>query len=111
MVVLVLLVVVMGTGLLTTHTVKRLIFLHEHADEPIRPWMNVGYLARAYQVPRGTLYQALGLEMPSGRDKRPISALARLQKRTLLQEMELLQKAIDKARAVESSTPTTSPSP
>jgi hypothetical protein len=93
-----LLAVVSATSALATHTVHRFIYWQTHADEPIRPWMSVGYVSRAYRVPRELLYQALQLPVPQGRDKRPISNLARLQKRAMQQEIDLLESAIARSR-------------
>ena len=35
----------------------------------IRPWMTVDYIAQIYEVPKETLYQALGIEPEQGRPR------------------------------------------
>jgi hypothetical protein len=33
------------------HTARDIIYWRTHRDEPIRGWMNVGYVAHSYRVP------------------------------------------------------------
>jgi hypothetical protein len=69
----------------------------KRADEPIRPWMTIPYVSHSYHIPEYVLYQALGL--PSvPRDHRPLTAIARLQKRTVAKVIATLQDAIKLSR-------------
>src|SRR6266550_3958865 len=88
--------VVMFTGLFAVRTVRRAIYWHYHQDEPIRPWMNLGYIAHSYRVPPWVLHQALGL--PPKPDRRPIREIAREQHRSVDEVIAILQNAIVHAR-------------
>lgn len=77
--------------------VRPAIYWHYHQDEPIRPWMNVGYVAHSYHVPPHVLYQALGLP-PRPPDKRPLRDIARAQNRTVAEVIAVLKDAIVHAR-------------
>ncbi|GAC1555284.1 MAG: hypothetical protein NVS2B7_31130 [Herpetosiphon sp.] len=66
-------------------------------DEPIRPWMNVPYVAHSYHVPVPVLLDALGLQ-PHPPDRRPIRVIARQQGRSEDEIMTTLQHAIDEFR-------------
>ena len=72
-------------------------YWHEHADEPIRQWMSVGYLAHSYHVPPPELYKAIGLP-PHPPDRRPIGVIARAQNRSSQEVMVDLAKAIKRIR-------------
>ena len=66
-------------------------------DEPIRPWMTVPYIARAYRVPAPVLYAALGLpDQPP--DRRPLVAIARAQGRPVSDLITVLEQAVARAR-------------
>jgi hypothetical protein len=92
LVVLAFVLVVSFTGLFAVRTVRRAIYWHYHQDEPIRPWMNLGYIAHSYNVPPWVLHQALGL--PSQPDRRPIRQIAREQNRSVEEVIAKLQDAI-----------------
>ena len=96
LVVLAFLLVVSFTGLFAVRTVRRAIYWHYHHDEPIRPWMNLGYIARSYNVPPWVLSQALGL--PPKPDRRPIREIARAQNRSVNEVIAILEDAIVHAR-------------
>ena len=69
----------------------------QRADEPIRPWMNVPYIAHSYHVPAYVLYQALALpRIPN--DHRPLSMIARQQNRSVASVITALQDAIKHSR-------------
>ena len=70
---------------------------HPGRDEPIQPWMNVPYIAHSYHVPPPFLYQAIGLPA-APRDRRPIAAIARAQRRPVDELIAALQNAIMHAR-------------
>jgi hypothetical protein len=88
--------VVCVTGLFVVRTVRRAIYWHYHQDEPIRPWMSVGYVAHSYNVPPWVLHQALGLPMRP--DRRPIREIAREQHRSVNEVIAILQNAIVHSR-------------
>ncbi len=74
------------------------------ADERIRPWMNVPYIAHSFHVPGHILYQALGF--PAGHvDRRPIVDIARAQQRPVQAVIAVLEEAISRYRL---ATPTPS---
>lgn len=85
------------TGLFAVRAVQHARDLRRHTDEPIRPWMNVPYIAHAYHVPPHILFQALGLP-PAPPDSRPISGIARQQGRTIEDLTTTLMEAILHAR-------------
>jgi hypothetical protein len=88
--------------------VRPAIYWHYHQDEPIRGWMNVGYVAHSYHVPPHVLYQALGLP-PKPPDKRPLREIAKAQNRSIDEIRTLLLDAIVHARPPY--PPPTSPPP
>src|SRR5205814_3989557 len=89
-------VLVVGvTGLFAVRTVRRAIYWHYHQDEPIRPWMSIGYIAHSYRVPPWILRQALGLPAKTnGPDRRPIREIAREQNVSVNEVIAILQDAI-----------------
>ncbi len=87
----------MMTGLFTVRAVHRFSHLRSGADEPIRPWMNVPYIARAYGVPPEILFDALGIAPENEKRRpRPIEAIARSQNRPVSLLIDELQMAIDR---------------
>jgi hypothetical protein len=80
------------TGFFAVRTVRRAIYWHYHQDEPIRPWMSLGYVAHSYSVPPWVLHKALGL--PLRPDRRPIREIAREQNRSVEEVIAILQDAI-----------------
>ncbi|MBI5833483.1 MAG: hypothetical protein HZB16_14385 [Armatimonadetes bacterium] len=92
------LVLVVGfTGYRAVRVVRRVVYWRQHTDEPIRPWMNLGYVAHSYHVPPHILYQAL--DMPVRRhDRRSISRLAKARRCTTSTLIPLLEMAIVHAR-------------
>jgi hypothetical protein len=95
-VVLAFVLVVSFTGIFAVRTVRRAIYWHYHQDEPIRPWMSLGYIAHSYSVPPWVLHQALGL--PLKPDRRPIREIAREQNRSVDEVIAILQDAIVHSR-------------
>ncbi len=63
---------------LTLRISRHVSHLQHGGDAALRPWMNVAYIARTYDVPHDVLYRALGLD-PSTQDRRPLAAIAREQ--------------------------------
>jgi hypothetical protein len=84
--------VVAVTGLFAVRTVRRAVYWHNHKDEPIRPWMSIGYIAHSHRVPPYVLTEALGL--PRKPDRRPIGEIARQQNRSVDEVIAILQNAI-----------------
>lgn len=75
--------------------------LRARGDEPIQPWMNVPFIARAYRVRPDIIQQALGL--PSGRpDRRPLRQIAQEQGRSIDTLIADITTAIRRARSPRS---------
>jgi hypothetical protein len=85
--------------------VRPVIYWHYHQDEPIRGWMNLGYVAHSYHVPPHVLHSALGL--PDKPDRRPLREIAKEQNRSIDEIRTLLLEAIVQAR--RSNPPSPSP--
>ncbi len=83
---------------------------HRHLNEPIRPWMNIPYIAHSYQVPASVLYQALGLESVP-RDRRPLLEIARQRHQPVENLILLLDAAISQYRLTATPPPTSTPAP
>jgi hypothetical protein len=64
-------------------------------DEPLAPWMTLGYVARSYDVDRDDLAQALGLERPG---RLSLAQIAARSGRTLPEVEAELRAAIARAR-------------
>jgi hypothetical protein len=107
LVVLAFVLVVSFTGIFAVRTVRRAIYWHYHQDEPIRPWMSLGYIAHSYSVPPWVLHQALGL--PLKPDRRPIREIAREQNRSVDEVIAILQDAIVHSRPPYPRPPDASP--
>ena len=71
-----------GHRVFIVRAVRPAIYWHYHQDEPIRGWMNVGYVAHSYHVPPHVLYRALGLPHKPP-DKRPLREIAKAQNRSM----------------------------
>jgi hypothetical protein len=90
--------------------VRPIIYWHYHQDEPIRGWMNMGYVAHSYHVPPHVVHLALGLpDHPP--DKRPLREIAKAQNRSMDEIRTLLLAAIAQARLPSSPSPSPSPPP
>lgn len=96
LVVLAFVLVMSFTGLFAVRTVRRATYWHYHQDEPIRPWMNLGYIAHSYSVPPWVLHKAVGV--PLKPDRRPIREIAREQNRSVNELIAILQNAIVHSR-------------
>ena len=77
--------------------VRPAIYWHYHQDEPIRGWMNVGYVAHSYHVPPHVLYRALGLPHKPP-DRRPLREIAKAQNRSMYEIRAVRLDAIVHAR-------------
>jgi hypothetical protein len=65
-------------------------------NEPIRAWMSVPYIAHSYHVPAADLYTAIGLP-GDRRDRRPLMAIAREQRRPVSELIQAVYDAIVQA--------------
>ncbi len=96
------------TGFFAVQAIRQM--PHRRRNEPIRPWMNIPYIAHSYQVPAHVLYQALGLESVP-RDRRPLLEIARQQHQSVDNLILLLDAAIAQYRLTATPSPTSTPSP
>ena len=97
MVMLAFLLVLSATAFFAVRAVRTAVYWHYHQDEPIRGWMNVGYVAHSYNVPPHVLYRALGLPHKPP-DTRPLREIAKAQKRSMDRIRAILLDAIVHAR-------------
>jgi hypothetical protein len=74
-----------------------------NANEPIRPWMSIPFIAHTRHVPEPVLFQAIGVQ-PEPHDRRSVRHLAHDLKRPIPELMSKLQQAVDSA-AHPSDTP------
>ena len=87
-----LIVALLITGFFGVRFTRRI--LYRPTREPIRGWMDVGYVGRAYGVPPYVLYAALGLPDNGPRDRRPLSEIAKAQNRTTDEVIKILEERI-----------------
>jgi hypothetical protein len=78
------------------------------AEETIRPWMSVPYIAHSHRVSPGVLWTALGIP-PHPHDRRPLSRIAREQKRPVEEVIVKLKNALE--HAAKSHPPPVQPPP
>jgi hypothetical protein len=90
-------IALMMTSLFTVRAMHHASALRRGGDEPLRPWMNVPYIARSYQVPPDILWEALGVDQP--RPHLPIARIAREQHRPLGAVIADIQEAVVAYRA------------
>lgn len=69
---------------------------HRPPREPIRPWMSVPHIARAYEVPSALLFEALELPATRPPDLRPIAEIARAQNRSVQEVIRILEERIQR---------------
>jgi hypothetical protein len=74
--------------------VRRILF--RPSREPIREWMDVGYIARAYGIPPHVLEETIGIPYGPPPDRRPIGVIAREQGKTAAELVQLIQDRINK---------------
>jgi hypothetical protein len=96
-VVLILLLVIAGTGYFAQRAIRPAIYWHYHQDEPISEWMNIDYVAHSYSVPPHVLYLALGMPHKPP-DRRPLRDLAKAQNRSVDEIKAILLDAVVHAR-------------
>ena len=84
--------------------------LRTRPDEPIQPWMNIGYIAHSYHVRPNVIHQALGL--PADRpDRRPLRLIAEAQGRSTDALITDIMAAIRRDRESGPPRPEAPPSP
>lgn len=93
----ILIFLIIFTGFFIYRMFDRARYWSERADEPIRGWMTIGYIARSRHVPPPVLRRALGLP-PETRDRRPLAAIAEEQNRPVEELVVILEDAIEKQR-------------
>ena len=84
--------------------------LRADSNEPIQPWMNIGYIAHSYHVPPQIIHEALGLPLRP-RDRRPLWRIAQAQGRSTDVLIEEITAAIQEARAPTPPEPPSAPDP
>lgn len=70
-----------------------IIYWSAHQNEPLRPWMRLGYISRSHNVEVEALRQAIGLP-PSKRERRNLEELARDQGVPIAQLIQQLDQVI-----------------
>lgn len=92
-------VLALTAGFTTYHVVRSVrafLFWRHHSDEPIQPWMSIGFVAHSYHVPPPALHEALGL--PPAPDHRPLARIAAARRVPYATLRAELYRAIDQAR-------------
>ena len=100
----------MLTGLFMMRAGHHAAHLRARGDEPIRPWMTVPYIARAYGVPPQVLFEAVGVS-PDPRDRRPIGRIAAQQGRPVPAVIQEVRAAIVRYYSQQAPVPPTPPIP
>jgi hypothetical protein len=100
--------VVIVTGAFAVRTVRRTLYWRHHADEQIRPWMTLPYVAHSQHVPPPVLYDALGIPHQP-HDRRPLREIARERKVSVDELIATLERTIEEFR--QSHPAGASPSP
>jgi hypothetical protein len=74
------------------------------ANEPIRAWMSIPFIAHTRHVPAPVLFQAIGLQ-PEPHDRRSIRHIAHDLKRPVPDLIAQLQRTVDAAAHASGSQP------
>ena len=90
------LLAIAGTVIFATRASRQARQFHK-ANEPIREWMSVPFIAHAHHVPAAVLFQAIGVQPRQPQDRRSIRHIARDLKRPVPELIAQLQRAIDAA--------------
>jgi len=85
-----------GTIIFGSRAGRRVRQIHT-ANEPIREWMSLPFVAHTHHVPAAVLYQAIGVRPEEPHDRRSVRHLAHELKRPVSQLIAQLQRAIDAA--------------
>ena len=95
------------TVLFAVRATRRAAYWRSHQEEPIKPWMTIGYVAHSYHVPPRVLYEALGIPQRVP-DKRPIREIAKEEHKPVQVVIGEIQTAVAHARP---PSPAASPPP
>jgi membrane protein DedA with SNARE-associated domain len=90
------LLAIAGTFVFATRAGRRARQIHA-ANEPIREWMSIPFIAHAQHVPASVLFQAVGVQPNEPHDRRSVRHIARDLNRPVPELMARLQRAIDAA--------------
>ena len=93
-----LLVVGTVTAVQIVRSVDDFLFWQAHRDEPIQPWMPIGFVAHSYHVPPFVLEQALQLPPGPPPDRRPLGTIATARGENFAATRDRLLAAIAHAR-------------
>jgi hypothetical protein len=85
-----------GTIIFASRAGRRVRQIHT-ANEPIREWMSVPFVAHTHHVPASVLFQAIGVRPLEPHDRRSVRHIARELNRPVSQLIAQLQRAIDAA--------------
>ena len=85
-----------GTIIFASRAGRRVRQIHT-ANEPIREWMSVPFVAHTHHVPASVLFQAIGVQPRQPQDRRSVRHIARDINRHVTELMAQLQRAIDTA--------------
>jgi len=85
-----------GTFIFASRAGRRARQIHT-ANEPIREWMSVPFVAHTHHVPASVLFQAIGVHPRAPHDRRSIRHLAHDLNRPVPELIAQLQRAIDAA--------------
>ncbi|MGB7760290.1 MAG: hypothetical protein WBL61_10705 [Bryobacteraceae bacterium] len=89
-------VAITGTFVFASRAGRRVRQIHT-ANEPIREWMSVPFVAHTHHVPASVLFQAIGVRPREPRDRRSVRRLAHELNRPVPELIAQLQRAIDAA--------------
>jgi len=75
------------------------------ANEPIRPWMSVPFIAHTHHVPVDLLFQAIHVQRQQPRDRRSLRRIAREERRPVEELIRELNLAIAQVRPTAPAHP------
>lgn len=79
-------------------SVNDFLFWRAHRDEPIQPWMSIGFVAHSYHVPPFVLERAVGLPPGPPPDRRPLGIIATARNESFAVVRDRMSVAIVHAR-------------
>lgn len=90
----------LATLFFTTRLVVKTVYWASHQEEPVRPWMTVGYVARSWGLDPMELDLAAGLPVPEVKGRpQPLSEIAKDRGVPVEQVIAELEAAIATLRA------------
>jgi hypothetical protein len=87
-----------GTLTFASRASRRVRQIHT-ANEPIREWMSVPFVAHTHHVPASVLFQAIGVRPREPHDRRSVRRIAHELNRPVPEVIAELQHAIDAAKS------------